>query len=61
MWIRKAALSAFYKYSAIQDGHQEVAQKLPELLTGNMIWMYALLYFLALADNLWVANKGFLV
>lgn len=61
MWIRKAVLSAFYKYSAIQDGHQEVAQKLPELLTGNMIWMYALLYVLALANNLWVANKGFLV
>lgn len=61
MWIRKSAFSAFYKYSANQDGHQEVAQKLPELLTGNMIWMYALLCFLALANNLWVANKGLLV
>lgn len=61
MWIRKTTFSAFYKYSAIQDGHQEVAQKLPELLTGNMIWMYAFLYFLALANDFWVANKGLLV
>lgn len=60
MW-RKAAFSAFCKYSAIQDGHQEVAQKLPELLTGNMIWMCALVYFLALANNLWIASKGLLV
>lgn len=35
----------------IQGGQQEVTQKLPELLTGNMIWMNALLDFLTLPNK----------
>jgi len=48
---KKATFSACYKYSAIQSRHQEVAQKLPELLTSKTIWMDALLDFLTLANK----------
>lgn len=51
-WVKKSNFFSLLHISAIQGGHQEVAQKLPELLIGNIIWMYILLNFLILANKI---------